>query len=148
MIHSSRWGWHPCDYATFRLLKRLHRACEEARRQFAAWRRWRRKMPHNRVVGRWLRDEQGRRIGFEIVGPLPEPTLSPLFCLRKLTPSFWSADSKPLQEARLVEEVVFDDRGVLDTYRTARKPASSPEQVQPLAIAVEEVQRFVAELVD
>ena len=28
MIHPSRWGWHPCDYATYRLLKRLHHVCE------------------------------------------------------------------------------------------------------------------------
>ncbi len=148
MIHQSRWGWHPCDYATFRLLKRLRRACEEARRQFAAWRRWQRKMPHNRVVRRWLRDEQGRRIGCEIVGPLPEPPLSPLFCVRRLMPSFWSEDGKPLPEARLVEDVVFEDRGILEAYRTARKPAVSQETVQPLRLTVEEVQRLAATLAE
>jgi hypothetical protein len=145
MVHQLRWGWHPCDYATFRLLKRLNRACEEARRQFAAWQRWHRKMPHNRVVRRWLRDGQGRRIGCEIVAPRPEPPLSPLFCVRRLTPSFWGQDGKPLKEARLVEEVVFDDLGIPTAYRTARKPASSPEMVQPLSLAVEELQRLAAE---
>jgi len=146
MIHQSTWGWHPCDYATFRLLKRLHRACEEARRQFAAWQRWRRKMPHNRVIRRWLRDDQGRRIGCVIAGPRPEPSLSPLFCVRRLTPSFWSEDGKPLKEARFVEDVVFDDRGLQTAYRTARKLAASPETVQPLSIAVEELQRLAADL--
>jgi hypothetical protein len=146
MFHQSRWGWHPCDYATFRLLKRLHRACETARRQVAAWHRWHRKMPHNRVVRRWLRDSLGRRIGCAVVGPLPEPPLSPPFCVRRLIPSFWSEDGRPLAEARLVEDVVFGDLGIVEAYRTARKPAASPEEVRPLAFTAEELHRLAAEL--
>jgi len=146
MVHQSRWGWHPCDYATFRLLKRLHRACEEARRRFAAWQRWHRKMPRNRVVRRWLRDGQGRRIGCEVVGSRPEPSLSPLFCVRRLVPSYWSEDGKPLQEARLVEDVVFGDLGIVEAYRTARKPAASPEEVRPLPFTGQELQQLAAEL--
>src|SRR5947209_1054995 len=80
MAHQSRWGWHPCDYATFLLLKELNRLYERALRQFAAWRRWQRKMPHNRVIRRTIVDAHGRKIGAEIVGPMPEPQLPPLFC--------------------------------------------------------------------
>jgi hypothetical protein len=146
MVHQSRWGWHPCDYPTFQLLKRLHHACEEARRQVAAWQRWHRKKPHNRVVRHWLCDGQGRRVGCEIVGPRPEPPLSPPFCVRRLVPSFWSEDGRPLAEARLVEDVVFGDLGIVAAYRTARKPAASPEAVRPLSFTLEELQRLAAGL--
>jgi len=148
MVHQSRWGWHPCDYATFLLLKRLNRACEEARRRHAAWRRWQRKLPHNRVVRRRLRDAQGRRVGSEVVGPMPEPPLPPLVCVRRLVPAVWGADGRPLQEPRLVEDVVFGDLGIPEAYRSARRPAPSAEQVRPLRITEEELRRLVAELAD
>ena len=44
----SRFGFHPCDYATFVKLKRVHKGYHEALRKVAAHRRWARKMPHNR----------------------------------------------------------------------------------------------------
>lgn len=44
----SRFGFHPCDYATFLMLKRVHKAYHEALRKVAAHRRWSRKRPHNR----------------------------------------------------------------------------------------------------
>jgi hypothetical protein len=146
-MFQSKWGWHPCDWATFRLLKKLNAACEAARRRFAAWQRWRRKMPHNRVIRRWLRDAEGRRIGCEIVGPLPEPVLPALFCLRRQVQSFWGEDGRPLAEGRLVEEVVFDDRGIPDAYRTARKPAASANEVQPLRLTAD-IRSLVSELPD
>ena len=39
-VHRSKWGYHPCDYATFRLLKAYHAACLEdyrAHRRHARW---------------------------------------------------------------------------------------------------------------
>src|SRR6516225_8096333 len=112
MAFRSKWGWHPCDYATFALLKRLHAAYWRALRQYAAWQRWRRKMPHNRVLRRRIRDEQGRKIGVEVIGPWPEPPLPAGFCTRRQVLTHWSEDGKPLKEGRLTEEVVFDDRGI------------------------------------
>jgi hypothetical protein len=128
------------------MLKRLNAACEEARRRYAAWRRWKRKLPHNRVVRRCLRDERGRRVGCEVVGPLPEPPLPPLFCVRRLVPSFWGEDGRPLPEPRPVEDVVFGDLGIPEAYRAARKPAASPETVRPLRFSVEDLQHLVVEL--
>src|SRR5262245_7884384 len=98
MVHRSRWGWHPCDYATFRLLRELNLRCERALRQFAAWQRWQRKLPHNRLIRRVVRDDRGKKVGREVVGPMPEPPLPAVFCVHRWVRTFWSADGKPLKE--------------------------------------------------
>jgi hypothetical protein len=46
--YQSRWGFHPCDYATYLQLRRIHKAYWQARRKVAAQRRWARKLPQNR----------------------------------------------------------------------------------------------------
>jgi hypothetical protein len=140
MAFPSRWGWHSCDYATFLLLKKLHAAYWRALPQFATWQRWHRKQPQNRVLRRRIRDGQGYKIGVEVVGPWPEPTLSPVFCTRRQVLTHWDENGKPLKEGRFREEVVFDDHGIPEKYRTARRPAASEEQVQPLGITQEELQ--------
>ena len=132
MAHRSRWGWHPCDYQTYLLLKGLNSLCERARRQYAAWQRWRRKMPHNRVVRRKVKDDQGRAIGTEVIGPRPEPELPALFCTRY----------QAVSQGRAAEQVAFSDLGIPEAYRAARKPVPTREQVQPLALTAEQVRRL------
>jgi hypothetical protein len=144
MAHRSRWGWHPCDYATFLLLRRLHRLYWEAVRQYAAWRRWRAKRPHNRVIRRRLVDGKGNKVGTEVVGPRPEPPLPPLFCTRRQVLTHWSEEGRPLKKGRLVEEVVFDDWGVPEAYRAARSPAPTEEEVTPLRLTGEEIRQLAA----
>jgi hypothetical protein len=111
--HRSRWGWHPCDYQTYLLLKGLNALCEKARRQHAAWQRWRRKLPHNRVIRRKVKDDQGRVIGREVVGPRPEPPLPAPFCTRY----------QAVVRGRSAEQVAFSDLGIPAAYRAARQPA-------------------------
>jgi hypothetical protein len=139
MACQSRWGWHPCDYETYRLLKWLHACCVKARRDFAAWQRWRRKQPHNRVVREWIRDEQGRRIGSRVVGPRPEPPLCPIFCVRAHVISQSRQD-------RIGERVSFSSHGIREAYRAARTPLPSEEQVQPLSLTPEAIRRLAAQV--
>jgi hypothetical protein len=143
MAHRSRWGWHPCDYPTYLLLKELHGLYERAQHQYAAWRRWQRKKPHNRVVRRKITDETGNKVGEEIGGPRPEPPLPPLFCVRRQVPSFWSEDGKPIKTARLVEQIDFDDHSVAEAYRTARTPMPNEKEVKALPLAPEEVRALL-----
>ena len=145
MAFRSRWGWHPCDYATFVLLKRLHAAYWRALRRYATWQRWHRKMPHNRVLRRRVRDAQGRKIGVEVLGPWPEPPLPSLFCTRRQVLTHWGEDGKPLQEGRLTEKVVFDDLGVPAAYRAARHPAATEQEVTPPLLTAEEVRSLAAQ---
>jgi hypothetical protein len=62
-VYRSRWGWHPCDYTTFKELKEFHRLIL---RDFIASRRferWSAKLPQHRI--RRLKD--GSHVG------IPEP---------------------------------------------------------------------------
>src|SRR5579862_210432 len=86
----SHWGFHPCDYATYRKLKLLNLVYERAVCLAHAWDRWHRKEPHNRICRRRLRDEQGRTIGYAEPVPLAEPPLCPVF-------------SRKVQEKRFVD---------------------------------------------
>jgi hypothetical protein len=75
----SRWGHHPCDYHVFLKLKRIHKAYWQGLRKLAAWRRWQRKLPANRVMARWRRDDAGRKTKREIIGPQPEPCVPAIY---------------------------------------------------------------------
>jgi hypothetical protein len=134
MAHRSRWGWHPCDYETYLLLKELNALCEKARRQYAAWQRWERKMPHNRVIRRKVKDDQGRVIRTEVIGPRPEPPLPAPFCTRY----------QAVVRGRAIERVAFSDLGIPAAYRAARKPAASKEEVKPPGLTPEQVNRLAA----
>jgi hypothetical protein len=72
---ASRWGFHPCDYPTFLKLKRIHKVYWAGLKKIAAWQRWHRKLPHNRVLTRWHRDAAGRKIRRVPIGPWPEPVI-------------------------------------------------------------------------
>ena len=48
-MFQSRFGFHPCDYQTYRKLKFLNQVCLKAIRLAHAWTRWKRKDPQNRV---------------------------------------------------------------------------------------------------
>jgi hypothetical protein len=139
MAHRSRWGWHPCDYETYLLLKGLNARCERAVRRHAEWRRWRRKKPENRLLRESVVDRDGRRVGTRVVGPKPEPVLDPLFCVRRQVRSFRGPAGEPLTEARWVEEVSFCDLGIPEAYRTARRPVPSEDLVPALRLTPAEI---------
>jgi hypothetical protein len=47
--YKSRWGFHPCNFETYRKLRRLHKAFWEGRRLLARWQRWNARLPKNRI---------------------------------------------------------------------------------------------------
>ena len=144
-VHRSRWGYHPCDYPTFLLLKELHGLYTRALRQHAAWLRWQRKEPQNRVVRQWFRDDRGNRTGARVLGPRPEPTLCPLFCTRQQVVRHLTRDGHVVREGTVAERVVLDDHGIPEAYQAARMPAASPEEVRPLPLTPEEIRRLAAQ---
>ncbi len=78
-MFQSRWGFHPCDYQTFRKLKLLIQVYLQTVRLAHAWQRWKRKDPHNRVMRRRIRNDKGQTIGYEPPVPMPEPKICPVF---------------------------------------------------------------------
>lgn len=77
-----RWGYYPCTYETWRTLKRLRLLWFVTVRRQAAWTRWYRKQAQNRVVRRRLCDAAGRPVGWERLGPRPEPRV-PAFMIQQ-----------------------------------------------------------------
>jgi hypothetical protein len=145
MAHRSRWGWHPCDYETYLLLKELNARCERAVRRYAKWRRWRRKQPHNRLLRQPTIDREGRVAGSRVLSPKPEPVLDPLFCVRRQVRTIRGPDGRTLNEARRVEEVSFCDLGIPEAYRTARRPVASEDLVPALRLTPAEIRRLADE---
>jgi hypothetical protein len=113
------------------MLKELNKLWLKAQRQAAAWRRWYRKLPHNRTRRPRLRDEHGWLIGYGPPEPMPEPELHPCFCEKVELPS-----------GRF--EVRLSGGRVEAAYRLARYPRRAPEEVVPLPMAAEEVRRRYA----
>ena len=75
----SKRGYHPCDYTTFQKLKAIKKWYYEWLHASAAWERWDRKEPQNRVIRRTIKDDKGNKIGREVVGKQPEPVVCPYF---------------------------------------------------------------------
>jgi hypothetical protein len=138
-VYQSRWGYHPCDYETYLLLKKLNGFYEQALRAFAAWQRWARKEPQNRVRRRHVRNDKGQKIRTEAIGPLPEPRLPALFCIKARIVRH-DARHGPKEGWRLS---LNHSLAVAEVYRKARKPAATPEAVTPLPWSPEEVRRLV-----
>lgn len=124
-----RWGFYPCSYELYRKLKRLNYLCLLARQRLAAWERWNRKLPENRILrkytsyqsqtdGRWYRE-------MTVLGPMPEPELAPgvagTFDLRLL-------------------DVIYTD------YRNARFPKASAAEVKPLTLSESKIDSLLASL--
>lgn len=133
----SRWGFHPCDYETYLLLKQLNGLCEQARAAYADWQRWARKQPQNRVIRQQQRNENGQRIGSTVVGPRPEPALSALFCTRTRIVQAATQDA-------LGVRVAFDPLRVPEAYRLARTPAPTTAAVAPLPWTADELRTLIA----
>jgi hypothetical protein len=136
MAHQSRWGWYPCDYETFLCLKKLNARCLKALRGFAAWRRWQRKMPHNRVLRETILDDQGCKAGSRVVGPRPEPPLDPLFCTRHPVTRYHGPGTPA------GERVCFSDLGIPRAYGSARRPVAAEALVRPLELSRDEIRRL------
>jgi hypothetical protein len=120
--YQSRWGFHPCDYPTFLKLKRIHKAYWKGLCILAAWQRWSRKLPHNRVIVHWNRDAGGRKINRVIVGPSPEPVVAPIY-----------------------REICRFQFGIPAEFQKARH-GRPEDQVTPLGIPLDVIDRWCEEL--
>ena len=139
-MFQSRWGFHPCDYSTFRMLKFLNQVYLKAVRMAHAWERWHRKDPQNRVM-RWrIRNECGQTIGYEAAIPLPEPRICPLFSQKMFVKRHVDKKGNFSREGIMEEKVVTDGLWIPADYAAARKPVADPVGIQPLHHSVAELE--------
>ena len=128
----SRWGFHPCDYQTYRKLKFLNQIYLKAVRMARAWERWRRKDPHNRVVRRRIRNEKGQVTGYEPPVPLPEPKICPVFSQKVFEQRHVGKQGNFSREGFVEETLVTDHFWIPADYASSRKPVANPGEVQSL----------------
>jgi hypothetical protein len=131
-MFQSRWGFHPCDYPTYRKLKFLNQVYLRALRLAHAWTRWARKDPHNRVRRRRIRNEKGQTIGYEPPALLPEPRICPVFSQKLIDIRHVDKKGNFSREGFKEEKVVTDDFSIPADYFSTRKPAANPSDVRPL----------------
>jgi hypothetical protein len=141
MVHKSRFGFHPCDYQTYKKLKILHREYQKAVSQRMKWIRWERKEPHNRVMRERIRNSQGQVVGYGIKVPMPEPEIDPLFCQKRKELVHWDKKGKYHKDGIFREVVDIEDHDICENYRRARYPFPT-ENVKPLTISLETIDRL------
>lgn len=122
----SRWGHHPVSYETFRKLKTLHRRYYETVRAVARWVRWDRKTVN----------QTG-----------PEPAYCPAFVDEK---GHWRSIVHKVgdQEFKGMKwyPKTLNDRGIIEAYQAARTPAKTPEEVNPIKLSEEQIDRLYNEV--
>lgn len=142
--HKSRFGFHPCSYEMFLKLKALNRMYWEALHQQAAWHRWERKEPHNRVIRPRIRNSKGEVVAYGATIPRPEPKLNSF--LEKVT--YQTRQDRQGQWQRTAisrEKVVFKEGWgkVLSDYSNARYAKPTPEEVKPLELSIEQIDKLL-----
>lgn len=114
----SRLGWHPCDYATYKKLKKLNYMLHLNKQQYSKHTRWLRKRSWNRILWKKIKDANNRPIGWQNLGPAPEP-------------KFFIFSLKEQQE-------------ILTSYTRARMPKKSKDEVRPLTLSIDQINALLS----
>lgn len=138
-VFPSRFGFHPCDYPTYRKLKFLNLVYLRAVLLAHAWERWKRKDPQNRVRRCRIRNEKGQTIGYTDPVPIPEPPICPVFSRRVQETRFVDKKGNHFKDGFLDEKVMTDDPQIATDYSAARRPMPEPGAVRPLRSSLAEI---------
>jgi hypothetical protein len=139
MQHEGKYGWYPCDWATYRKLKELNMAYTKAMHEKAAWERWDRKEPQNRVIRGKLKNSKGQVVGYQAPIPMPEPELTTFFCKKVVKNVKWGKKGQYYKEGKDETFVELVDSSVPKDYRNARFPVAGQEGVTPLTLTLETI---------
>ena len=145
-VIQGKWGYYPADYETCQKLKKLNRAYQKTYSQIAAWERWDRKAPQNRLLRRKIRNDKNQVIGREVIGPAPEPYLNPVFLETYETPAVtYGSYTIPARKhiRRTARSVGFY---IPAEYAKSRYPMPTAEQVAPLLITSEQIDAMLKDL--
>lgn len=150
-VVQGRYGFHPCDKETYRKLKVIHKVYWQAVFAMAAWKRWDRKEPQNRVQRFQGRGPDGKRLLLPKPVPLPEPSLPPWVVKleHKKTVKTHVGDCKqwkgPVYD--LLWHTIKMDPSIyaaVADFQAARTPMIE-SQVRPLACTTEKIDALYAQ---
>jgi len=144
-VHQSKWGYHPCDKEVFLKLKALNKFYVDALHRKAAWERWERKEPHNRIGRERLRSSNGQVVGYGVPVPLPEPVLNGLL-VKETYFSDVNRSGKWIKDVRVERaKVSFADGAeiIAQEYKYARTPQPSEKGMRQLKLSVETIDRLL-----
>ena len=132
-VHQGKYGFHPCNRETYLKLKVIHKVYWESVFRLAAWQRWDRKAPQNRVQ-RWAgKDADNKRIRVIPPVPLPEPKLTPFIV--KMEHKRAAKPHDLLWHTVKIDPSIY---AALYDYRNARTPVEET-QVRPLSLSPEKI---------
>ncbi len=136
-VHQSRFGYHPCDRETFAKLKELNKLYTKALHQKAAFERWERKEPHNRVSRTKLRDSDGQTVGYGAPQEVPEPKLNGLLIKEEYLSDLTRGGAyvKGMKTKRAKVSWVMGAELIGEVYKTARHPHPTAEGVKMMKLA-------------
>jgi hypothetical protein len=129
MRNQGKYGWYPCDIDTYRKLKKLNMAYTKAQHEKAAWDRWDRKEPQNRVMRGKLKNSSGQVVGYQAPLPMPEPELTSIFCKKVVRNVKWGKKGQFYKDGKDETYVELTDLPIYQDYRNARYPVAGEEGV-------------------
>ncbi len=125
-VFETKWGFVAYSYEDYLKLKELNRIFYKARTNAARWNRWARKEPQNRVQRRWIRNEQGQKIGHKVVGPVSEPVVCSMFS----------------KKHRWFDQYVTDSTVEIE-YRNSHRPVSTEGKVIKAGFSSAEIDKLL-----
>lgn len=146
MTHQGKFGWYPCDLETYRKLKAINLAYNEAIHKLKAWERWERKDPQNRVIRKKLKDSTGQVVGYGIAEPMPEPEVCLVFCEKIVKSVSYDKNGTYHKNGidrtfvKMIEDSVYDD------YRKARYPVPSEADIKPLFMNLDRINQLFSDI--
>jgi hypothetical protein len=137
MRQQGKYGWYPCDIETYHKLKKLNMAFNKALHEKAAWERWDRKEPQNRVIRAKLKNSSGQVVGYAVAVPQPEPELTSIFCKKVIKNVKWGKKGQYYKDGKDETFVEMVDLPIYQDYYNARYPVVGEEGVSSLKMNLE-----------
>ena len=148
MRQQGKYGWYPCDIETYHKLKKLNMAFNKALHEKAAWERWDRKEPQNRVIRAKLKDSTGRVVGYQASIPMPEPELTSIFCKKVVKRVQWGKKGGFFKDGIDETHIELSDLPIYQDYCNARYPVAGEEGVSSLKMNMEIINELHGKIIN
>ncbi len=146
----SKYGWHPCNVETFHKLKNIHRVYWESVYRLAAYHRWERKAPQNRVQRFDGKGPDGKPIPLVPPRPINAPAFTTLMYMQEYK-SYHDGKGNwnykhPFTLTR--PAILPDVMAAVYDYQNARRPRDKAEEVVPLSLTKEQIDALYAKAME